>query len=462
MLKNIDVFEKLPVPKAVLKLALPTVLSMLVAVFYNMVDTFFVGQIGDPNQVAAVSVATPVFLFLMAFGNIFGIGGSAFLSRSLGEKNFERVKSISSFCFYAGIAVGVIGGILLFIFADPILSACGTSEFTIGFARNYLRWVAIGGPAIVISTAYTNLIRGEGDAKASMFGMMAGTIGNIVLDPVFILPNLGPVPCFGLGVAGAAIATVIGNLITVVVYMFHVTSKKSVLTISPSHFTLKNHIPSGVFAIGLPASITNILMSLSNIVMNKLLVSYGDVNVAGMGIAMKANMLTVFIMLGIGIGIQPLIGYNFGAKNFGRLKAVMKFAMLLNFVSGSVLTVVYFIFSEKIISVFISDASVITSGAMMLRALMTSMPVLGLLFIFNFTFQAMGKAKESLLLAVSRQGLVFLPVIFILRLILGLNGLIFAQPIADYFSVMTALIMFFRINRAFKTQEKIQESFSHE
>lgn len=459
MLKNIDVFEKDPVPKAVFKLALPTVLSMIVAVFYNMVDTFFVGKTNDPNQVAAVSVATPVFLFLMAAGNIFGMGGSSFLSRALGEKQYDKAKNISSFCFYAGILTGIIGGALMEIFMTRILHAVGTSENTFGFARTYLTCIAVGGPAVVLSTAYGNLIRGEGAAKTAMTGMMAGTITNIILDPFFILkgftvPLLGiHIPCLGMGVGGAAVATVIGNLVQIGFFMVHVCSKNSVLTIHPRYFSARNGILRGVLVIGLPASITNVLMSLSNIVMNKLLVGYSDIAVAGMGIAMKANMLVIFVQLGLGAGIQPLVGYNYGAANFKRLKAVMRFAVLCVVTAGLALTATYFVFTREIVSIFIKDSAVIDMGVKMLRALMLSSSFIGIMFVLNFSFQAMGKAAASLMLAVSRQGFIFLPVILIFRAIFGLDGVILAQPIADLCSVLMAAGMFLYMNKGFKEIE---------
>ena len=450
MLKNIDVFEKDPIPKAVFKLALPTVLSMIVAVFYNMVDTFFVGRTGDPNQVAAVSVATPVFLFFMAAGNIFGMGGSSFLSRALGEKQYDKAKKISSFCLYAGFATGVIGAILMLTFMAQILNAVGTSENTFGFAKSYLSWIAYGGPAIVISTAFTNLIRGEGAAQSSMKGMMAGTVANIILDPIFILDSFLGIPCLGLGVAGAAIATVIGNLVSILFYFIHVCKPGSVLTLSPEYFAIRNGILKGVLLIGLPASITNILMSLSNILMNTFLVAYGDVAVAGMGIAMKANMLVVFVQLGLGAGIQPLVGYNFGARNFRRMKDTMKFAVLCNTIAGLILTAAYFVFTRQIVSVFIGDEAVIEMGMKMLRALMYSSSFLGILFVLNFSFQAMGKAKESLALAISRQGFVFVPCTIIMNKLIGLEGLILSQPIADIVSIFIALTMFMFMNKDFK------------
>lgn len=453
MLKNIDVFEKDPIPRAVFKLAIPTVLSMIVAVFYNMVDTFFVGRTGDPNQVAAVSVVTPVFLFFMAAGNIFGMGGSSFLSRALGEKQYDKVKKISSFCLYAGILTGVLGAILMLAFMTQILNAVGTSENTFGFAKSYLSWIAYGGPAIVVSTAFTNLIRGEGAAQSSMKGMMAGTLANIILDPIFILDSFWGIPCLGLGVAGAAIATVIGNLVSVLFYFVHVCRPSSVLTLNPRYFTVRTGILKGVLLIGLPASITNILMSLSNILMNTFLVTYGDVAVAGMGIAMKANMLVVFVQLGLAAGIQPLIGYNFGAKNFARMKGTIKFSILCNIVAGAFLTLMYFIFTRQIVSIFIKDEAVIEMGMKMLRALMFSSSFLGILFVFNFSFQAMGKAKESLALAISRQGFVFVPCTIVLNAFFHLEGLILSQPIADIVSIIIAFTMFMFMNKDFAKVE---------
>lgn len=453
-IKNIDLFESAPVPKAVFSLAIPTVLSMIVSVFYNMVDTFFVGQTGNPHQVAAVSVATPVFLFFMAAGNIFGVGGSSFLSRALGEKHYDKVKKISAFCFYGGIVVGIAGQILMFTFMRPILRAIGTSGNTFEFARQYLFWVACGGPAMVVAGAFTNLIRGEGAAKSSMIGMMSGTVANIILDPIFILDSFHGIPGFGMGVAGAAIATVIGNLVSIAVFLLHVCSKNSVLSIRPRYFSVRGGILSGVLAIGLPASLVNILMSLSNIVTNKILVSYGDIPVAAMGIAMKANMLVIFVQLGFAMGIQPLIGYNYGARNFTRMKSVMKFSMLCVVIAGCKLTGIYFAFTRQIISVFISDPAVIKTGIKLLRMLMCSGPFIGIMFVFNFTFQAMGKAVPALVLAASRQGFIFLPMIYLLNAIFHLDGAIFAQPVADFCAIFIALGMFLHMNKRFAPESR--------
>lgn len=453
MNKNIEIFENYSVPKAVFTMAIPTITSMIVSVFYNMVDTFFVGQTGDPNQVAAVSVATPVFLFLMAAGNIFGVGGASFVSRALGEKNYDKVKSISSFCFYTGILVGLLGTFLLLTFMTPILKAVGTSENTFTFAKDYLFWTALGGPFIVLQCAFSNLVRSEGASQKAMIGMMIGTITNIVLDPIFILDSFLGIPCLNLGVSGAAIATVIGNIVSVVIFLSHTISNNSVLTLSFNYYKIRNGILKGVLLIGLPASLTNILMSCSDIITNNLLVTYGDIHVAAMGIAKKANMLVIFVQFGIGMGIAPLIGYNYGAKKINRMKSIMKFSMLCTLVTGLILTAIYFIFTKQILSIFINSQEVIQTGIIVLRALMISGPFLGIMFVFNFTFQSMGKAIQSLMLAVSRQGFVFLPLILLLKSLYGLEGVVIAQPIADLVAIIIALGMFLSINKELKNDQ---------
>ena len=445
---NLDVFEHYPVPRAVASFAIPSVLTSLVTVFYNMADTFFVGQTGDPNQVAAVSLATPVFLLLLACGNIFGIGGGSCLSRALGEGKYEKVKKISSFCFFSCIAVGLLMMILFFSAMPVILQIAGSSANTESFAREYLSCCAYGAVFVVVSVAFGNLVRAEGAAKISMCGMMLGTVVNIVLDPIMIL-------WMGMGVKGAAWATVIGNISSTIFYLGYIIfSRKTFLSFNPKYFSLKEGIPFGVLVIGIPAFLNNLLMSTSNILTNNFLVKYGDVAVAAMGVAMKANMLVIFLQLGIAMGIQPLIGYCYGAKNYVRLKSVMKFSMICSVIIGFTLTITYLIFSKNIVGIFIQNEDVIIFGEKMLRALMLSSSLIGIMFVFTFSFQAMGKAISSLVLSVSRQGLIFFPVLVLSNLFFGLNGIIFAQPIADLGCLLTAIIMFIHLSHQWK-KEKI-------
>lgn len=441
--KRIDLFEKMPVPKAVFTLAMPTVLSMLVMVIYNMVDTYFVGQTGDHNQVAAVSIVMPVFFILMALGNIFGIGGSSLISRLLGEGETEKAKSVSSFCFYGSAAVGVVM-IGVFLLGMPfIVRIIGASPNTAPFASGYLNWISLGAPFVVISAAFSNIVRSEGAAKAAMAGMMLGTVVNIVLDPILILS-------LEMGVEGAAIATVIGNMASAAFYFIYILKKSDVLSVLPRHFKMSDRIGSRVIFIGIPASVNNILMSATNIIINNLLVAYGDIPVAAMGIAFKANMLVVVLQIGIAMGIQPLVGYNYGAKNLTRMKAVIRFAMLCTVVIGSILTAVYIFSADGIVRAFISDEAVIQVGVPMLRALMIAGPVVGILFVFMSSFQAMDKAIPALILSVSRQGIVFIPVLFIANAVAGLGGIVYAMPIADIVSIFLAFGLFLFINRRIK------------
>lgn len=430
-----QLFEDAPVPKAVFTMAIPMILSMLVVVIYNMADTFFVGQLGDANQVAAVSVATPVFMLLMAIGNMFGIGGSSYISRLLGMKQEEKAKHVSSFCFYAGIIAGIIMLIVFLVAMEPILKLIGCSNQTKGFAKTYLSYVAFGSSIVIVSNALSNIIRAEGAAKEAMFGMMLGTITNIILDPIMIL-------VMKMGVAGAAIATIIGNLLSLLYYVYFFVKKAKILSIKLSDFKANDRISTEVFAIGLPASLNNVLMSFSNIVLNNFLAHYGDTAVASMGVAMKANILVVLLQIGFAVGIQPLIGYCFGARNFTRLKAIVKFSLISEVILGSLLTGLYFIIGGNIVKAFINDTDVITLGTKMLKVLMISGPVIGILFVCTNALQAMGRALASLILSISRQGFVFIPTLIILNKLLQLDGLIYAQTVADFFSIVTAVFMF--------------------
>lgn len=454
MKDNTKIFAEYKVPKAVAAMALPSMMGMLINIIYNLADTFFVGQTGDSNQVAAVSVSMPLFLFFLAIGNLFGIGGCAFISRSLGEGKNDRVKTISSFCIYGALALGIIVGILFFFFREPLLYLVGASDNTIGFAKDYLKWVAIGAPFSVLSITVCNLVRGEGAAKTSMIGSILGQVVNVILDPIFILDSgdklFGITLPFGfdMGVAGAAIATVLGNVFSVVFFLVYFLRGKSILSITPKRFSMKNGIAKGVINVGLPASLNNLLMSVSNIIVNIVLVSYGDNAVAAMGVAMKANMLVVMLQIGLGQGVQPLIGYCYGAKNYTRMKKCMGFSIVCNIVIGTVMMLFYLVFRENVISMFIDNAEVVDLGVKMLTAIMSPGPVIGIMFVLNFAFQGMGKGIQTFILSVGRQGIIYIPLLFILNKLVGLDGIIWAQATADFVCVVMSIVMFVFVMRS--------------
>lgn len=447
MKTNTDLFEKAPVPKAVATMAVPTMISMLVVVIYNMADTFFIGQTKDPLQVAAVSLATPVFMIFMALGHLFGIGGSSAISRALGERRKDRAWHISSFCCYGSLGLGVMVAVISVLGMEQILHLIGASENTIGFARQYLTIISIGAPTIMFSTAFANILRGEGASRESMVGNLLGTIVNIILDPVMILG-------LGWGVSGAALATIIGNIAACFFYISYYVRGKSMLSIHVKDFRMGEGIAASVAAIGIPASLNNILMSFANIILNQALVGYGDTPVAAMGVALKSNMLVVLLQIGLCVGIQPLIGYNYGSGNKKRLMQVFKFTGVVSVIMGMLLTLFMIIARKIMIQVFINDAEVVSYGIRMVVALQLSAPFIGILFLCINTIQGMGKALPSLVLTVCRQGLIFIPLIFILNAMLGLNGVIYAQPAADYLSILVGIMICMHLFRSMEHRER--------
>ena len=447
MKTNTDLFEKAPVPKAVATMAVPTMISMLVVVIYNMADTFFIGQTKDPLQVAAVSLAIPVFMIFMALGHLFGIGGSSAISRALGERRKDRAWHISSFCCYGSLGLGVMVAVISVLGMEQILHLIGASENTIGFARQYLTIISIGAPTIMFSTAFANILRGEGASRESMVGNLLGTIVNIILDPVMILG-------LGWGVSGAALATIIGNIAACFFYISYYVRGKSMLSIHVKDFRMGEGIAASVAAIGIPASLNNILMSFANIILNQALVGYGDTPVAAMGVALKSNMLVVLLQIGLCVGIQPLIGYNYGSGNKKRLMQVFKFTGVVSVIMGMLLTLFMIIARKTMIQVFINDAEVVSYGIRMVVALQLSAPFIGILFLCINTIQGMGKALPSLVLTVCRQGLIFIPLIFILNAMLGLDGVIYAQPAADYLSILVGIMICMHLFRSMEHRER--------
>ncbi len=446
---NKYLFEEAPVSKAVITMAVPTMISMLVTVIYNMADTFFIGQTGDSMQVAAVSLATPVFMLLMAVGNLFGIGGTSAISRALGEKRLDRARHISSFCCYASVVVGLLLAVIMWVGMGGILNLIGASENTYQYAKEYLTCIAFGGPFIAFAVCFGNIVRGEGAARVAMIGNLLGTVVNIILDPVFIL-------LLRWGVRGAAVATVIGNVCAAVFYLMYFLLKKSSLSINPREFRFRNRIALDVIAIGLPASINSIMMSVANILLNLTLTKYGDIPLAAMGVAMKSNMIVIFLQIGLCTSIQPLIGYNYGSGNKKRLMAIFRQTIIFAVCLGTILTIIMVFARRFVVSVFINDPDVIAYGVKMVIALQMSGPFVGILFTCVNTIQGMGKALPSLILTFCRQGLVFIPMIFILDHFFGLNGVIYAQPVADYISIVIAVVICMLI---FKNIHKQHEAY---
>lgn len=409
---------------------------MIMVLIYNLADTFFIGQTKNAYMVAAVSVATPAFLLFMAVGMLFGIGGTSLISRMLGEGREDRAKNASSFCFWTGLSIGILSMAVIFVFADPVSRAIGASNDTIGYASQYLRIVSTAIPFLILSNSFSNIIRAEGSAQTAMMGMIIGNLINIVLDPLMILG-------FHWDVAGAAIATVLGNVFSAVFYIRHLVSSKSLLSIRPGQYKAGEGIALGVFAIGVPASLNSILLSASNIIVNNIMSGYGDMAVAGLGVAMKVNMIVVMLLIGLGTGIQPILGYCFGAGNRTRYMEVLKFSPFLAFGMSAVMTAVCYCGAGPLVHAFLSDADAFSFGMSLARIYIYSGPVMGILFVLINAIQSTGAALPALILSVSRQGIIYLPVLFLFRRIFDSPVMLAAaQPITDYLSAGLATVLF--------------------
>ncbi len=443
--KTIEIFKNAPVGKAVISNVVPSIVSMLMVLVYNLADTFFIGQTKDALMVAAVSVATPAFLFFMAVGMLFGIGGTSLISRLLGQGNERRARHASAFCFWTGLTIGVIAMVLLWIFAEPVCRTIGASDDTIGYASQYLRIVATGIPFLIIGNSFSNIIRAEGAPKIAMAGMIIGNMMNVVLDPVMILG-------LGWNVAGAAVATVLGNVFAAFFYIRHLVSSKSMLSIHIRDYKAGNRIALDIFAIGIPASLNSILLSTSNIIINNVMVHYGDMAVAGLGVAMKVNLIVVMLLIGLGTGIQPLLGYCFGAGNKKRYMAVLRFSVLLALGMSLIMTVICYFGAGPLVSAFLENREAYNYGMEFARIYILSGPVMGILFVFINAIQSTGAALPSLILSISRQGLLYIPTLMIFRYTFdSAKMLAAAQPVTDYMAAALAVILFIITYRKYFT-----------
>ena len=429
-----ELMARMKVSKAVATMAIPSVISSLVTVVYNMADTFFVGQTGDPLQVAAVSLTNPIFILFMAFANMFGMGGSAVASMALGEQNQKRMKQVSTFITYASLAVGILFALVLVGFMQPILSIFGANEETYVLARGYVFHISYGAPFIIWSAAASFVVRSEGASKEAMIGSMIGTIANIVLDPVLISG-------FHLGAAGAAVATTLGNILASLYYLWYFVKKSNNFSIGIRNFTCRYGIFSGICSCGLPTAIFSTLMSVSTIVLNQILVAYGNAPVAAIGIVFKANMFITFLQMGLANGVQPLLGYNFGSGDKKRFQDIAAYTKKCCIVIGILATLLFFVFRRQIIGLFIQDEEVIMYGVRMLIAYMLSGPVIGILFMNMNCMQSVGKAFWATILSVLRQGVLLIPLLFLLNALGGLTGVIYGQALTDYIAVILSVVM---------------------
>lgn len=432
-----ELFEETNISKSYIKLSMPLVFSMVITMVYNLADTYFVAATNNTNLVAGVSLGAPIFTLLMAIGNIFGQGGSSLISRLLGKEKKMDIRCVSSYCFYISIIIGVIIGIVMLIFHVPILHLLGANSETFSYASQYYICLAIGTPFIVVSFIHTNLLRTEGMAKESMIGTVGGAIVNIILDPIFI-------SFMGMGAAGAAIATVLGYLFSDIYCFIIVLRKSNLLSIYPSEAKISIKNIQQILGIGISAALTNIMQSISLILTNQFLLPYGNDRIAAMGISIKISLIVLLILTGLAFGGQPLFGYFYGANNKKQLLKLVSFCIKFVSAISIILTIIVFTTAPFLVSIFLKDSQIIKLGTTMLRLQVISMLFVGIILLITVIFQSAGKTITSLILSISRQGVVFIIVLLIASAIKGYYGVLATQAIADVLTGILAMILFYK------------------
>ena len=436
-MEKTELFERTSVSKAVFRLAVPTVIGSLVMMLYNLADTYFVGMLNDPVQNAAVTLAAPVLLAFNAVNNLFGVGSSSMMSRALGVKDYITVYKSSAFGFYSSIISGILFSLLCTVFSGPLLITLGTETANAAPTEDYLFWtVTCGAVPAILNVVMGYLVRAEGSSLHASIGTMSGCLLNIVIDPVFIMPW-----GFNMGAAGAGCATFISNCVACMYFfVFLMVKKKNTLvSINPKYFTLKKEILVGVCGVGVPAAIQNLLNVTGMTVLNNFTAAFSSNAVAAMGIAQKINMIPMYISSGVSQGVMPLIGYNYAAKNYKRMKKVLVFTAKVMLIFLVAATVIYYIGAPWLVKSFMKNQSIVDYGTRFLRGLCLSTPFLAMDFLAVGVFQACGMGKKSLAFAVMRKIILEIPALYMLNALFPLYGLAYAQPVAEFILALAAL-----------------------
>ena len=431
-----ELFETASVPRAVATLAIPTIISQVVTMIYNLADTFFIGQIGNPYMVAAVSLVSPWFNLLTALGNLFGLGGSSLISRLLGAKQEKDIKYVSAFSIWGGAAVTLLFSIGTYLARRPLLTFLGASPDTYGFAESYLFWVVVlGGVPTMVSLTLGHLLRSEGHARPASAGMMFGGILNVVVDPVLIFG-------FDMGVAGAAIATAFSNAASVVFFVIQYIrlGKKSAVSLHPRYFTFR--FVGQIFSVGLASALATALGNASNMVIVRLASGYGDIPVAAYGIVKRIDQVPLNVSMGLCQGFMPLVGYNYASGDYRRMRAVSFFSWKTALVMSACFVACFAIFAPQILHLFIPEAETSALGASFLRIACLAVPLTSVNFLISYTLQAMGKGVQSAALTFGRQGLLNIPLLILMNLVVGLYGMIWTQLVVEVIMLPVSLGMY--------------------
>lgn len=445
-MRNEALFKEKPVWNAILTLAIPSVLSILVMLLYNMADMFFVGLLHDHVQVAAVSVVGPIFSLVTAAATMVGVGGCAAIAKAAGAGETDYAKTCASLCGWFCILFGTAAALILFGYADSLLPALGATPEMMKHAATYLRVLAVGAPFMLFGTGFATLLRAEGAVKIGFLGNLAGTALNLLLDPVLILG-------FGMGVTGAAVATVLGNLLSSSIYMWYVFRSSGILTLQPCFALREPQALLHIFALGLPNAVSSVLSGFASTFANRLLNPYGTEALAAMGAASKVTMLITLVQMGVCMGVQPLMAYNYGAHDLPRLKEILQKLAVLTVFLGTASTVICCLVRKSLIRVFLRDETAAAMGEQMVVWLLLAGPLLGLYYLSSNFLQASGNAPTAAFVSILRQGAILIPSLYVMSAWQGFTGIAAAHAVADVLASVIALVLCLRQFRRITTEK---------
>lgn len=429
---NEETLRSAPFGKLACKLCIPAILIMMVTVLYHMADVFFIGRTGDPNQVAAVSLVSPMFSILSGLGVLLGSGGCTAVSLALGRGEYDKVKHISAFCMYTSLGIGFVFAAVVLPGLPVICAWLGADTDTMTFTQDYLRIIAMGAPIIMFTNVVPSLIRADGSTMDSMIGNLIGTVGNIVLDPIFIL-------LLHWNVTGAALATVLGNAAAIVYYVRFITTKGRIYAASPRMFSLSKAVIAPVITLGLPLSLSTILQSLASAIANNMMMEYGAVAVSAQSVASRIGQMITMVVMGICMGMQPVISYNFSSGNKRRLWEIIWKTTAVAEITGTVLAAVCLLLRDQVLTAFLNDPEVLRIGRICLLASIAVGPFYGFYQMCTTYLQSTGKAKNAIWVSLMEKGLIYVPMLLIAHTLFQMNGIIFAGTATTILSMAAAL-----------------------
>lgn len=438
--RKIELLDSVSVPKALLAMGIPTMTGMLVNALYNLADAYFVSGLGG-KQMGAISVVYPLGQIVVGFGLLFGNGAASYISRLLGQGKRENAERVASTALYSSVSAGVVMIIISMLFLRPILKLLGATDSILPYAASYAGIYIVSCIFNVFNVTMNNIVTSEGAAKTTMCALLIGALLNIALDPLFIY-------VFHFGVAGAAMATAISQMVSTCVYLIYILRKKSVFHFRLKDCTYTREILCEIFKIGIPTLVFQILTSVSISLINSAAADYGDYAIAGMGVVTRLISMGSLSVFGFIKGFQPIAGYSYGAKKFDRLQKAIKTSILWSTIFCVIFGLILALFPSTIVSQFTKDDTrMIQIGAASLRANGITMMLFGFYTVYSSLFLALGKGREGFILGACRQGICFIPVILILPTLWGLNGILYAQPIADVFSAILTIFMAIPLHR---------------